>query len=229
MKASKFHNNKKIYNWLVYKIMDNFLEKNSKYYKGHLVDLGCGEMPYRDYFLNFVHKYTGVDWEYSYHNVKPDVVSNLNEKIELEDNVADTIVCISVLEHLCEPQVFLNECYRILKREGYLILQVPFMWWVHESPYDYFRYTPYGLKYLFEKSGFKVISIEPQAGIFTTLFLKFNYFTLRFTSIRFFGILIRLFLIPLWFLLQVLAPIFDKLDRNWELETCGYFVVAEKV
>ncbi|MEJ5283466.1 MAG: class I SAM-dependent methyltransferase [Brevinematales bacterium] len=229
MKPSKFHSNRDWHNWLVYKIGDKFLEKYSKYYGGRLVDLGCGEAPYKEYFLQYVEEYIGVDWTNTLHNSKANVASNLNEKIELPDEFADTLISLSVMEHLCEPQIFLNESYRILKRGRYMILQVPFMWWVHESPYDYFRYTPYGLKYLFEKSGFKVISIEPQAGIFTTLFLKFNYFTLRFTSIRFFGILIRLFLIPLWFLLQVLAPIFDKLDRNWELETCGYFVVAKKV
>ncbi len=118
MKPSKYHNNKDLVNWLVYEISDRFLIKYSKYIKGHLVDLGCGEAPYKEYFLQFATKYTGVDWSNTLHNSKADVVSNLNEKIELPDELADTVISLSVMEHLCEPQVFLNEAFRILKRGG---------------------------------------------------------------------------------------------------------------
>jgi len=226
---SKYHSNKQPHNWLVYKIADKMLEKYSIYYKGVLVDLGCGESPYKDYFLQYAEKYIGVDWSNTYHNSKADVISNLNEMIDLPDEYADTVVSLSVMEHLCEPQIFLKEAYRILKPSGTMILQVPFQWWVHEAPYDYFRYTPYGLRYLFEKAGFNDITIEPQSGIFSMIFLKLNYFTLRFIrgpkAIRY---IIKGFLLPMWYILQWIAPILDKLDRNWTLETAGYFVVAKK-
>lgn len=110
-----------------------------------------------------------------------------------------------------------------------MILQVPFQWWVHEAPYDYFRYTPYGLKYMFEKAGFVDIYIEPQTGFFTMWLMKFNYFTLRFVRgpkpLRW---LIKSILFAIWTLNQIIAPYLDKLDRNWELETTGYFVIARK-
>lgn len=163
------------------------------------------------------------------HNSRADIVSNLNEKIELADEVADTIISLSVLEHLCEPQVMLREAYRILRPGGGIILQVPWQWWVHEAPYDYFRYTPYGLKYIFEKAGFVDVVVEPQSGFFTMWFMKMNYFSLRFIRgpkpLR--G-LIKLGLLPLWYTGQKLAPLLDKLDRNWALETTGYFVTAIK-
>jgi len=128
MKPSKFHSNRGLHNWLVYDIGDRFLEKYSKYIKGHLVDLGCGEAPYKKYFMQFADNYTGVDWSNTFHNSAADVVSNLNEKIDLPNESADTIVSLSVMEHLCEPQIFLNESYRVLKRGGYMILQVPWQW-----------------------------------------------------------------------------------------------------
>ncbi|URA10847.1 class I SAM-dependent methyltransferase [Thermospira aquatica] len=228
MKPSQYHSNRQPYNWLVYNIGDKFLEKYSKLYKGILVDLGCGEAPYKAYFLQYADKYIGVDWSKTLHNSAADIESDLNKKINLPDEYADTIISLSVMEHLCEPQVFLNESYRILKKGEYMVLQVPWQWWIHEAPYDYFRYTPYGLRYLFEKAGFKILSIEPTGVFFTTLFLKFNYFTLRFTRIRFIGVFLKLLLIPIWTLLQVVAPLMDKLDRQPILEAPGYFVVARK-
>jgi len=152
-------------NWLVRKIGKEFLNKYSLYYKGVLVDLGCGEPKNKDFFLRYADKYIGVDWNNSLHDVKADFISDLNKKINLQDEIADTVVSISVMEHLKEPQIFLDESFRILKHNGYMILQVPWQCWIHEPPYDYFRYTPYGLKYLFEKAGFKIVEISP-VGVF---------------------------------------------------------------
>ena len=118
MKPSKFHSNRGFHNWLLYDIGDKFLQKYSKFYKGVLVDLGCGDAPYKEYFLQFVDKYIGVDWTNSLHNIKVDVISNLNEKIDLPNEIADIVISLSVMEHLYNPQQFLNESYRILKRGG---------------------------------------------------------------------------------------------------------------
>ena len=164
MKPSKYHNNRGWHNWLLYNIGDKFLDKYSKYYKGTFVDLGCGTAPFKEYFLNYCDKYIGVDWTKTQHNSKADIVSDLNKSIELEDDMADTVISLSVMEHLCEPQLFLNESYRILKQGGAMVLQVPWQWYAHEAPHDYFRYTPYGLKYMFEKAGFVDIEVEAQCG-----------------------------------------------------------------
>lgn len=51
MKLSQFHSNRSLHNWILYDIGDKFLLKYSKYYKGALYDLGCGEAPYKEYFL----------------------------------------------------------------------------------------------------------------------------------------------------------------------------------
>ena len=229
MKASKYHSNRNFTNWIVYKINDKFLEKYAKYYKGDLYDLGCGEAPYKDYFLQYADRYIGIDWSNTLHNSKADIVSDLNKKIDLKDEVADTLVSISVMEHLCEPQIFLNEAYRILKNDGYMILQVPWQWWVHEAPYDFYRYTPYGLKYLFEKAGFKEVAVEAQNGFFTMWLLKINYFSSRFVrGPKFLRVIIKAFLIPFWTFNQLISPLLDKLDRNWFAESSGYYVVARK-
>lgn len=228
-KPSINHNNRMAYNWVLYDIGDKWLEEYSKYYKGTLVDLGCGTAPYKDFFLYYSDKYIGVDWTNTLHDSQADIVSNLNERIELPNNYADTVVSLSVMEHLCEPQIFVNESFRILKDSGVMIVQVPWMWWIHEDPYDFFRYTPYGLKYMFEKAGFKDIHIQPTTGFFTMWFLKMNYFSLRWIQ----GSILRksvtkFFLTPIWYLAQKLAPKLDSMHRGWSRESAGFFVVAKK-
>lgn len=201
---SKNHSNKDIVNFLVYKHNDYYLKKFIPFYKGVMVDLGCGEAPYKEYFLKFVDKYIGVDWNSSYHNIKADVISDLNERIDLEDEIVDCAIAISVMEYLYNPEKFLEESYRILKKNGVMIMQVPFQWWVHEVPYDYYRFTPYGLKYLLNKVGFRDVKIFPIGGFFTLIFA------------------------PLFLINQLIAPILDILDFKKELEPIGYWVVCKK-
>lgn len=229
MKPSLNHSNRRAHNWLAYDIGDRYLLKHVNSYKGTLYDLGAGEAPYKDFFLRYADRYIAVDWAESYHAIKVDIAADLNKPLPIESNVADTVVSLSVMEHLCEPQVMLDEAFRILKRGGAVVLQVPWQWWIHEAPYDFFRYTPYGLKYLLEKAGFVDVVVEPQAGFFTMWILKMNYFSTRFIrGPRPLRWLIKVALVPCWCLGQYLAPLLDKLDDNWTAEASGYVVTAKK-
>ncbi len=194
-----------------------------------MYDLGCGEKPYESFFLESADKYLGVDWSNTPHQLKAEIIADLNKPLPIESEVADVVISISTLEHLCEPQIMLSEAYRILKPGGTMLLQVPWQWWIHESPYDYYRYSPYGLKYLFDKTGFNSITVEPIAGFFSTMVLKTNYFTLNLLKIwKPLRAVIKCIFIPFWFLGQVFAPLLDKIDRKWELEAPGYWVIAKK-
>jgi SAM-dependent methyltransferase len=226
---SKNHSNRQAHNWLAYQSIDHFLEKYIPCYKGVIYDLGSGESPYKDFFLSHANEYVAVDWTQSYHNTAVDIEADLNGPRPIESGAADTVVSVSVLDHLREPQTMLNEAFRILKPDGVILIQVPWQWWVHEEPFDFFRFTPYGLRYLLTKPGFVDIVVEPQSGFFTMWILKFNYFTER--SIQGPGLIrfaIRSILLPIWYLGQKVAPYLDKLDKNWPTETSGYFVTARK-
>ncbi len=227
---SRHHLNRKPHNWLIYDIGDRFLLKHSPYFRGELYDLGCGEAPYRDFFLRFADRYIGVDWSASSHNARADIIADLNKPLPIDSGVADTIVSLSVMEHLCEPQLMLNEAFRILKPGGSIVLQVPWQWWIHEAPYDFFRYTPYGLEYMFRKAGFADIVVAPQAGFFTTTVLKWNYFSSRLLrGPMLLRQLMLMGLMPIWYFGQALAPALDKFDRNWALEAPGYYASAKKL
>jgi len=128
------------------------------YLKGHLVDLGCGNVPYYEWYKDKVEQITCIDWKDTSHSQKHiDIFCNLNESLPLQDNSVDCIFTTSVLEHICEPKNLFKEMARILTENGYLILTVPFFYYLHEEPYDFFRYTPHGLKYLGEQSGLSII------------------------------------------------------------------------
>jgi SAM-dependent methyltransferase len=223
------HSNRGLHNWLIYQINDRCLVEHQHLFKGCLYDLGAGESPYRNFFLERADKHVAVDWAGTFHNSKADIVADLNLPLPIENEVADSIVSLSVMEHLCEPQCMLNEAYRILKPLGNMVLQVPWQWHIHEQPYDFFRYTPFALKYMLNKAGFTEIVVKPQSGFFTMWLLKINYFSLRLIrGPRFMRTVIKAILTPIWFINQTAAPWLDRFDRNWSAESTGFIVSARK-
>lgn len=226
---SRQHKNKKAHNFLYYYQVDKLIIKNTNLFNGKLVDLGSGTSPYRDFFELYCSSYTSVDWSNSPHEIKADVISDLNVSINVVSNSVDVVVSISVLEHLYRPQIMLKETYRILKDGGNLMMHVPWQWWVHEAPHDYYRYSPYGLEYLLSDAGFKLIRIEPQGGVFSSIFFKLNYYLKRFSKgPRVLKLFIDLILLPILILNQFMAFMLDKLDFSWSLESPGYIVTAKK-
>ena len=80
-----------------------------------------------------------------------------------------------VFEHVFNPDYFLDEIYRVLKKDGKIIMTMPFVWDEHEQPYDYARYSSYGIKSILERHGFEVLeqrkSIDDIRVIFQLLIL----------------------------------------------------------
>ena len=69
----------------------------------------------------------------------------------------------------------MTEAKRLLRPGGHLILTAPFFWPLHEEPRDFYRYSPYGLRYLLEETGFEVVEVVPLSGVWTTLALHLSY------------------------------------------------------
>lgn len=139
---------------------------------GSLLDIGCGQMPYREVMLasnRNITKYTGLDLQSS--SVHDTSIADLHwdaETIPAENNSFDSAMATEVLEHSFAPQRTLAEINRILKPGGTFFFTVPFLWPLHETPYDAYRYTPYSLKMHLEATGFENINIRSLGGWHTS-------------------------------------------------------------
>lgn len=141
--------------------------------QGRVLDVGCGQKPYRALFN--CSEYVGLE---------VDTPSNrLNKKADqfydgltfpFEDEAFDTVIVSQVLEHVFNPDFFLRELNRILRPSGGMLLTVPFVWDEHEQPVDYARYASFGLKHLLQKHGFDVIEFRKSVTDIRVIFQLLN-------------------------------------------------------
>lgn len=161
-------------NYLVYKSFHKELQTAiNGFAKGKLLDIGCGNKPYQKWIEGNVSEYIGCDIVQSNLN-KVDFVCPAN-KIPIVSNSFETILSTQAIEHIEDCQGMINEAHRLLKSGGYFILSGPFYWHLHEEPYDFYRFTKHGFKYLLEKQGFEIININENGGAWSTLGLMINH------------------------------------------------------
>lgn len=154
--------------YLVYKPLFRDLEQTiSKYASGKLLDIGCGNKPYELMFAGKITEYLGCDVVQSSLN-KVDVICEATN-IPLPSSNFETILSTQTIEHVADHQSLLNEAFRLLKPGGHLILSGPMYWHLHEEPFDFFRFTKHGFRYVLEKSGFVVLETRANGGKWATL------------------------------------------------------------
>jgi ubiquinone/menaquinone biosynthesis C-methylase UbiE len=170
------HPNESIHNRIAYSVMEQALGYAAgRYARGRLIDVGCGSKPWARLFAPHVDEHVGVDRvESERDGAAVDIVATAYE-VPLPDGDADTVLLSAVLEHLERPDEGLVECHRLLKPGGHLIVTAPFFFHIHEQPHDFFRFSPFGLRYLLESAGFEVVEIVPLAGAWTTFAIQFSY------------------------------------------------------
>lgn len=225
IKPSNDRNELQTSSWLIAKLVGDSYEKYiPKYAKGELLDLGCGSVPLYDAYKTYIKSNICVDWSNTVHeNSYLDIVTDLNADLPLEDERFDTILFSDVLEHLCEPRNMFVEMHRVLKRGGYIIMNSPFYYWLHEEPYDYFRYTEYWYKRVAEEQGFEVVTLERIGGgidVLTDIKMKLLCLLLPNT------ILARGYQKIYYHFFRKMYPI-RKLNEIKQF-TLGYFIVLRK-
>ena len=137
----------------------------SRYARGSLLDCGAGKVPFYGVYKDLVSEITCTDWGSSRHDLQHiDKEVDLSRQLPFDESSMDTILLTDVLEHLSNPQMVLCECERILRSNGHVLIFVPFLYWLHEQPHDYFRYTEHALAHLIETSGLVSVEIYPYGG-----------------------------------------------------------------
>lgn len=219
----------KPYNWLIFKLINPHLEEAiATYAQGILIDIGCGEKPYEEMIEKYVDKHIGLDYEASLHGNKLTDLIGTAYDIPLEDKSCDTVLCTDVLEHLEEPKKAVKEAFRILKSKGYGIYTVPLYWHLHEEPRDFYRYTKYGLEYLFKENGFQVVKIKALSGFIANYSQSLAYYLWQFRFPR--GGRVN----PMYWIIRILVYVvqwfgynLNKIDRS-ERFTIEYLAIVRK-
>ncbi len=196
-----------------------------QYLSGKLLDIGCGTKPYKAMLFPFVNEHVGVGHEATFHDKTNIDLMGAAYEIPAGNETFDSAICTAVLEHLEEPEQALRECHRVLKSNGTAIYSVPFIWHLHEEPRDFYRYSKYGLKYLFEKTGFEVLEITPLSGFWVTFgqLLVYNIYRFNCGPLRYIPIIPALGLA-----IQGISYILDRIDKS-EQWTWMYMVVVRKL
>ncbi len=146
----------------------NALRKNLVHFKGCLLDVGCGKMPYKKMILEAsgVQAYLGLDIEgallYEPGSGPDHTWDGL--KMPFCDAAFDTVMATEVLEHCPDPGIVLAEVYRVMKPGAVFFFTVPFIWPLHEVPHDEYRYTPFALQRFLQNAGFTNINIKATGG-----------------------------------------------------------------
>lgn len=130
-----------------------------------ILDAGAGESVYKKLFSHCSYKAIDLavgESRWNYANL--DYVGSLHE-MPIENEIFDDVLCTQVLEHLEWPRESVKEMHRVLKPGGKLYMTVPMAHPEHQTPYDFFRYTSYGLESICKHAGFQEVKITPFGGL----------------------------------------------------------------
>ena len=140
------------------------------------IDVGCGLMPYEKYFPKG--SYIGVDVKES---GAKDSMKNPDYyydglSLPFDSYSVDGVISTQVLEHVPNARKLIKEMNRIIKPNGSLILSIPFVWEEHEIPYDYTRFTSYGISEILNDTGFEIEEIKKNTSSIETITILLNVY-----------------------------------------------------
>jgi SAM-dependent methyltransferase len=205
--------------YLVMRPLVRDIMASSDYLRGRLLDVGCGSRPY-ERWLTGVIEYIGFD---IVREAGRPNATGLAWQLPFATASFDSLLSTQTLEHVEVPHLAIAEMARVLRPGGYLILTAPQAWRLHEKPYDFYRYTRYGLQYLLEANGLQIVRVAAQGGIWTTVSQIVNNAVHQRVQPY----------LPIYFVFLIYLvsnSLFGMLDQFWvdEDETLNYLVIARK-
>jgi SAM-dependent methyltransferase len=204
------------------KILESLM-KSLQYIRGKVLDIGCGNKPYRS-IINYT-EYIGVDVDSS-----PHLHQNFDKVYDglylpFEDNSFDSIICTEVIEHCINPDLLFLEMKRVLKQGGFAFVTAPMCIEHHEIPNDLRRLTYYGMLHLAESNGFKVNYIEDRGNIYSVLVSNIYSTISQIISKRPFSDILLWLIFPFTYILYK----FDSFrKKNPPIMSLGWQMLIEK-
>ena len=190
---------------------------------GVVIDLGCGEMPYRSLIESRGGHYLGCDID---PGAPIPITAGL--RVPLDDAIARAVVSFQVLEHVWDLGWYLGECRRLLSPSGRLLLSTHGAWLYHPHPTDYRRWTRDGLVQELEANGLIVERVSALTGplAWTTQFRLLGYREV----LRRIPIVRAILLPPLIVAMNLRMEIEDAVTPAAirQMNACVYVVVARR-
>lgn len=204
------------------------IKSNAKEMRGKLLDFGCGNKPYKDLFI--VDQYIGLDISKSGHDHKDEDIDVYydGKRIPFNDKYFDCLFSSEVFEHIFNLEEIIKEINRVLKLNAKILLTIPFVWDEHEKPFDFARYTSFGIKFLLEKNGFRVIDIKKSTNNIETIFQMWNTYLYQriFPENKYIKFLLTLFIITFFNISGLIISKILPKDYNFYLNN---IVIAVKI
>lgn len=141
-------------------------------HKALVLDAGSGSAPYKQLFEHAT--YESADFEQVNKEYANSTYTCNLDNIPVEDCRFDYIIFNQVMEHLPNPKKVLLELNRVLKPDGKMIYTGPLFYEEHEQPYDYYRYTQFGLHELFSSTNFTIDRLDWLEGYYGTVGYQLN-------------------------------------------------------
>jgi len=200
-----------------------------------LLDVGAGNSPYRNLFGHVQYESADISRVKTEHG-ETTYVCDICERIPVPDDHFDYLLFNQTLEHVKEPARALDELFRVLRPGGTLLTTVPLFYEEHLVPYDFYRYTQFAHRYLFEKSGFRIEKIDWLEGFFGTcgymLETIYRYAPSSTPGSGEEALWARSFLAVIKPLCLIGAGSFYRLDLTWKITNVGfpknYVITARK-
>ena len=153
----------------------NGIKANSKKLSGSLLDFGCGTKAYEHLFE--VEKYIGIDLETNDgHDLPSDKIDFFydGKKLPFKNDTFDSVFSSEVFEHVFNLKDILLEINRVHKKNGLILVTMPFVWHEHEMPNDFGRYTSSGINNILKNSNYEIIKHVKSPSFFLSTVQLFN-------------------------------------------------------
>ena len=130
---------------------------------GDVLDIGCSDKVLEKHLPDGC-RYLGLDHYVTvrtFYDTHPDVFGDACS-LPLRRKCMDGVMIFEVLEHVPDPGAALSEIARVVRPGGMLLLSVPFLYPIHNAPFDFHRFTRHALLRALQEHGFTVQLIEPR-------------------------------------------------------------------
>jgi SAM-dependent methyltransferase len=160
-------------NWVVGRFLLPELKRLGVKQRGVLLDLACGESPFRCYFPR-VDAYLRIDRS----SMDPEVTHGDMRAIPLATQSVDVIMLFQAITDVPKTVDVLKEARRVLKPEGLLLVFESMAYPEHDAPYDFYRLMPEGLRALAADAGLNLRDCRRLGGLFTRFASLWNSFVM---------------------------------------------------